>query len=121
MERKIHGVAGGWSKEGTIIPHEHGTPTGAARQQINARKKRYVHFLEASFDEAMRDGRIRRVEPRVAAFSFLGMVLWIYKWFRSDGKIPADRLAAEQQTLFSGGLQAVAPPSPSPSRSGPAS
>jgi AcrR family transcriptional regulator len=111
MEKNIHLVTEGWSKEVTIILHEHDTLTGAARQQINARKKRYVHFLEASFDEAMREGRIRRVEPRVAAFSFLGMVLWIYKWFRPDGKIPADRLAAEMQALFFGGLEITAPPS----------
>ncbi len=110
MERNIHLVTEERSKEVTVILHEHETLTGAARQQINARKKRYVHFLEASFEEAMREGRIRRVEPRVAAFSFLGMVLWIYKWFRLDGKIPADRLAAEMQDLFFGGLEIASPP-----------
>jgi AcrR family transcriptional regulator len=108
MEKNIHLVTEGWSKEVTIILHEHGTLTGAARRQINARKKRYVHFLESSFAEAVREGRIRAVEPRVAAFSFLGMVLWIYKWFRPDGKIPANRLAAEMQDLFFGGLQPAA-------------
>ena len=110
MEKNIHLVTEGWSKEVTIILHEHDTLTGAARQQINARKKRYVHFLEASFAEAMREGRIRPVEPRVAAFSFLGMVLWIYKWFRPDGKIPADRLAAEMLELFFGGLEITPAP-----------
>jgi AcrR family transcriptional regulator len=105
MEKNIHLVTEGWSKEVTIILHEHETLTGAARERINARKKRYVHFLEASFEEAMREGRIRTVEPRVAAFAFLGMVLWIYKWFRPDGKIAADRLAAEMQDLFFGGLE----------------
>ena len=108
MERNIYLVTEGWSKEVTIILHEHDTLTGAARRQINARKKRYVHFLESSFAEAVREGRIRAVEPRVAAFSFLGMVLWIYKWFRPDGKIPADQLAAQMQDLFFGGLEPAA-------------
>ena len=108
MEKNIQLVTEGWSKEVTIILHEHETLTGAARQQINARKKRYVHFLESAFEEAMRAGRIRRVEPRVAAFAFLGQVLWVYKWFRPDGKIPADRLAREMQDLFFGGLE-IAP------------
>jgi AcrR family transcriptional regulator len=105
MDRNIQLVTEGWSKEVTIILHEHETLTGAARQRINARKKRYVQFLESSFEEAMRAGRIRRVEPRVAAFAFLGQVLWIYKWFRPDGKIPADRLAREMLDLFFGGLE----------------
>ena len=107
MEKNIFLVTEGWSKEVTILLHEHDTLTGAAKAQINARKKRYVHFLESSFEEAMREGRIRRVEPKVAAFSFLGMILWIYKWFRPDGKIPAGRLAREMQDLFFGGLEVV--------------
>jgi TetR/AcrR family transcriptional regulator, cholesterol catabolism regulator len=105
MEKNIHLVTEGWSKEVTIILHEHGTLTGDARRQINARKKRYVHFLESSFEEAVRDGRIRPVEPRVAAFAFLGQVLWIYKWFRPDGDISSDRLAQEMVDLFFGGLE----------------
>lgn len=105
MEKNIFLVTEGWSKEVTIILHEHDTLTGAARQQINARKRRYVHFLESSFEEAVREGRIRPVNPRVAAFSFLGQVLWIYKWFRPDGRIPAEQLAREMQGLFFGGLE----------------
>jgi len=104
MEKNILLVTEAWSKEVTIILHEHDTLTGAARQQINARKRRYVHFLESSFEEAVREGRIRPISPRVAAFSFLGQVLWIYKWFRPDGQIPAEQLAREMLDLFFGGL-----------------
>jgi AcrR family transcriptional regulator len=105
MEKNILLVTEARSKEVTIILHEHDTLTGAAREQINARKRRYVHFLESSFEEAVREGRIRPVNPRVAAFSFLGQVLWIYKWFRPDGKIPAEQLAREMLDLFFGGLE----------------
>jgi AcrR family transcriptional regulator len=107
MDRNIRLVTEGWSKEVTIILHEHATLTGEARAHINARKKRYVRFLETSFAEAVRQGKIRPVEPKVAAFAFLGQVLWIYKWFRADGAIPADRLAQEMVDLFFGGLEAA--------------
>ena len=104
MEKNILLVTRGRDKEITIILHEHATLTGASRAQINARKKQYVRFLESSFKEAVREGRIRRVDPKVAAFSFLGAVNWIYKWFQPDGEIPGDRLAREMPDLFFGGL-----------------
>src|SRR5262249_26279789 len=52
MARNIALVTQDSSKEVSIILHEHQTLTGAAKQEINARKKRYVRFLEASFREA---------------------------------------------------------------------
>jgi TetR/AcrR family transcriptional regulator, cholesterol catabolism regulator len=107
MERNVLLVTRARSKEVTIILHEHATLTGEAQAQINARKKRYVRFLESSFAEAVRAGRIRPVNPTVAAFSFLGMVLWTYKWFRPDGAIGGERLAGEMQELFFGGLEAA--------------
>jgi len=105
MHRNVLLVTQGWSKEVTIILHEHATLTGEARAQINARKKRYVRFLESSFSEAMRRGRIRAVNPKVAAFAFLGMVLWIYKWYRPDGPISAEKIAADMQDLLFTGLE----------------
>lgn len=97
------------TKEVTIILHEHATLEGEAQARINARKKRYVRFLESSFTEAIRDGRLRPVDPKVAAFSFLGQTLWIYKWFRADGKIPAEQLAQEMVRLFFDGLEIPRP------------
>ncbi len=105
MHKNVILVTQGWSKEVTIILHEHATLTGEARAQINARKKRYVLFLESSFAEAIRAGRMRPVNPAVAAFSFLGMVLWIYKWFRPDGQISAEQLADQMKDVFFGGLE----------------
>jgi AcrR family transcriptional regulator len=118
MEKNIVLVTHGWSKEVTIILHEHATLTGEARAQINARKKRYVRFLENSFAEAVRDGQIRPVNPTVAAFAFLGMVLWIYKWFRPDGKIDAPTLVREMQDLLFGSLEASPPPPRKPAHAG---
>lgn len=109
MDRNILLVTRGWSKEVTIILHEHATLRGQARAQINARKKRYVRFLESSFAEAVRAGKLRAVNPKVAAFAFLGMVLWIYKWFRLDGALTPEQLSHDMQNMFFGGLE-TAPP-----------
>ncbi|HET9315138.1 MAG TPA: TetR/AcrR family transcriptional regulator [Vicinamibacteria bacterium] len=114
MERNILMVAETRSKEVTIILHEHNTLTGEARAHIDARKKRYVRLLEASFAEAVREGTMRPVNPKVAAFAFLGMVLWTYKWYRPEGALSKETLAREMVSLFFGGLTTAPPPRRSP-------
>lgn len=104
MARNVELVTHDSSKEVTIILHEHQTLTGAAQREINARKKRYVRFLEASFREAIEQKLIRPVDPTLAAFSFLGVVLWIYKWYREDGRISAQQLADGMIDLFFEGI-----------------
>jgi AcrR family transcriptional regulator len=104
MARNIKLVTRGWSKEVTIILHEHDTLTGKAQAQINARKKHYVRFLESSFAEAVERQLIRPVDPTIAAFAFLGMVLWIYKWFKPGGKRTDDEIAAGMVDLLFTGL-----------------
>lgn len=92
------------SKEVTIILHEHQTLTGEAQKKINARKKRYVRFLEASFREAIAAGQIRQVDPTLASFALLGSVLWTYKWYRPDGRLPQAQVVDGLIDLFFRGL-----------------
>jgi AcrR family transcriptional regulator len=92
------------TKEVTIILHEHSTLTGDAKQEINARKKQYVQFLERTIEEAIAKGQIRKVDSTLAAFSFLGSVLWTYKWYRSDGALSPQQLADGIGDLFFHGL-----------------
>jgi len=104
MARNVELVTHDSSKEVTIILHEHQTLTGEAKKAINARKKRYVHFLEDSFREAMARGQIRTVDPTLATFSLLGTVLWTYKWYRADGALTPARLTDGMIDLFFRGL-----------------
>ncbi|HZJ64897.1 MAG TPA: TetR/AcrR family transcriptional regulator [Kofleriaceae bacterium] len=104
MARNIALVTQDASKEVLIILHEHQTLTGTARDEINARKKRYVRFLESAFREASERGQIRTIDPTLAAFSFLGVVLWTYKWFRADGKLSPRQLSDGMIDLFFEGL-----------------
>jgi AcrR family transcriptional regulator len=104
MARNIALVIQDSSKEVTIILHEHQTLTGTSAQEINVRKKRYVRFLEAGFREAVERGQIRPIDPTLAAFSFLGTVLWTYKWYRESGKLTPSQLSDGMIDLFFEGL-----------------
>jgi AcrR family transcriptional regulator len=104
MARNIALITQDASKEVTIILHEHQTLTGAAAQEINVRKKRYVRFLEVAFRQASERGQIRAVDPTLAAFSFLGVVLWTFKWYRPDGKLGPRQLSDGMIDLYFEGL-----------------
>jgi len=104
MAKNIKLVTSGSSKEVTIILHEHNTLTGHSRKEMDARKKKYVRFLESTISEAIRRGQIRRVDSTLAAFAFLGSVLWTYKWFRQDGALSEEQVAAGMVDLFFRGL-----------------
>ncbi len=106
MRRNVLLCTRGWSREITVILHEHQTLRNAAGRGINARKKKYVAFLEQSFREAAAKGLIRAdVDPTVAAFSFLGTVLWIYKWFRKDGRLSDEQIADGMVDMFFNGIR----------------
>ncbi len=105
MELNIKLMTRGWSKEVTIILHEHATLTGRSQTKINLRKKSYVRFLERAFAEAIEKKLIRKVDPKLAAFSMLGSVLWIYKWYRPNGALTEQRLSDGMVDLFFNGLR----------------
>ncbi|MFT3696234.1 MAG: TetR/AcrR family transcriptional regulator [Kofleriaceae bacterium] len=104
MANNVQLVTEDETKEVTIILHEHQTLTGAAQQEINARKKQYVQFLQRTIQEGIDRGQLRKVDPTIAAFSFLGTVLWTYKWWRSDGKLSGKQLSDGIADLFFDGL-----------------
>jgi TetR/AcrR family transcriptional regulator, cholesterol catabolism regulator len=106
MRRNIELVTRGVSKEVIIILHEHATLTGEAREYIDGRKKRYVRFIEDAFAEAVKAGRFRPMDPTIVAFSFLGMVLWVYKWFKPDGRMTEQQISDGMVDLFFAGLAA---------------
>jgi TetR/AcrR family transcriptional regulator, cholesterol catabolism regulator len=111
----IEAVLNPRDREITVMLHEnHPLPPGL-RKRINARKKEYVHFLEGLIaevqKEAQKDGqRTRsasgRVSPRAAAFALLGMINWIYQWYKPEGDLQAHDLIPQFTELVFGGILA---------------
>src|SRR3989454_1005009 len=91
-------------KEITVILHESNALKGRYRDRINARKKRYVKFLEKTFRELLKSGAARHIDPSVAAFAMLGMINWIYQWYRPGGRLDENALAEALTDMFLGGI-----------------
>jgi AcrR family transcriptional regulator len=71
----------------TIVLEEMTALTPAHRRVITARKRAYFDFIRRTLEQLATEGKMRSVDPTIAAFSILGMILWISRWYRRDGKI----------------------------------
>jgi TetR/AcrR family transcriptional regulator, cholesterol catabolism regulator len=104
-------------REITVMLHENHPLSPALRKRINARKKDYIHFVENLIaevqtkvqakvqakvqEDAQRDRQSKAtVTPRAAAFALLGMINWIYQWYRPEGSLQQENLAQQYTEIF---------------------
>jgi TetR/AcrR family transcriptional regulator, cholesterol catabolism regulator len=76
----------------------------AARRQIEQRMRVYFDLVRDTLGELHASGRLRDVDPTVATFSLIGMILWLPRWFRQDGRLTQDAIAHDLAALALGGL-----------------
>jgi TetR/AcrR family transcriptional regulator, cholesterol catabolism regulator len=75
-----------------------------ARRQLEERMRKYLELVRDTLVELKAAGRLRDVDPTVAAFSLIGMILWLPRWFRQDGRLSQQQVAKELAKLALGGL-----------------
>lgn len=94
-------------REITVMLHENHPLPPPLRKRINTRKKDYVHFVEGLIAEVQGvRGSKSSVNPRAAAFALLGMINWIYQWYRPEGMLQEENLAQQYtEIFFAGALQ----------------
>jgi AcrR family transcriptional regulator len=94
-------------REITVMLHENHPLPPPLRKRINTRKKDYVHFVEKLIGEVQSArGSKSNVNPRAAAFALLGMINWIYQWYRPEGTLQEENLAQQYTDIFfAGALQ----------------
>jgi AcrR family transcriptional regulator len=95
-------------REITVMLHENHPLPPALRKRINSRKKEYVHFLENLMAEAQKvrhpHSTKGKVSPRAAAFALLGMLNWIYQWYKPEGDLQAQNLIPQFTEIIFGGI-----------------
>jgi AcrR family transcriptional regulator len=94
-------------REITVMLHENHPLPPALRKRINIRKKDYIHFLESLMTEVQEKAKSQtrgKVSPRAAAFALLGMINWIYQWYKPEGELQAQNLIPQFTDLIFGGI-----------------
>jgi AcrR family transcriptional regulator len=88
-------------REITVMLHENHPLPPNLRRQINARKKDYLHFVEHLVADVQRKRNSKSsVTPRAAALALVGMINWIYQWYKPDGPLSGDALVQQYTEIF---------------------
>lgn len=88
----------------TIINDEVGGLTAAQRRKIINRKRVYLDLLRETLNQLKNEGKLKDVNITVASFSLFGMLLWVSRWYRSNGSITVDQLVEEMSKIALGGI-----------------
>jgi hypothetical protein len=64
----------------------------------------YVDLIRETLKELAADGRLREIDVTVAAFSIVGMILWLPRWFNPAGRLTPEEAADAIASLALGGL-----------------
>ena len=76
----------------------------ASRRQLEERMRIYFDLVRDTLRELKSAGRLRPIDLTVATFSVLGMILWLPRWFRQDGRLTQEDVAHDMAMLALGGL-----------------
>ena len=98
-----HSTAQGYNPV-TIVVDEVAGLTPAHRRKIDERKRVYVDLIRETLKQLKDEGRLRDLEVTAAAFSLLGMILWLSRWYHPDGRLTPEQVADEISKMALGGV-----------------
>ncbi|MGB0386491.1 MAG: TetR/AcrR family transcriptional regulator [Ardenticatenaceae bacterium] len=88
----------------TVFLHEmKSIPKEKRLQQIELRAE-YNYLLKRVIEEGVASGDFRPLHPGMASFAILGMLNWLYTWYRSTGSLTPTEITNEYLAFVMHGL-----------------
>jgi TetR/AcrR family transcriptional regulator, cholesterol catabolism regulator len=88
----------------TVLNRDMGALTGAQRESIRALEMEYLDLVRDVFRDGQKRGRLRRLDPTVAAFTLLGVLNSFDRWYDPAGPVSPEALVAQVDTIFLNGV-----------------
>ena len=81
-----------------------------AQKKVRELQRKYFDLVRDTLRELKAEGRLRDVDVTVAAFSTIGMILWMPRWFRQGGRLGNEQVADEIASMTLAGVLAPGKP-----------
>lgn len=88
----------------TIVTDEVAGLAPAHRRAIEKRKRVYLDLVRDALRELRGKKKLAGVDVTVAAFSLLGIMLWLSRWYRPNGRLTQEEVTAQVTRIALGGL-----------------
>jgi AcrR family transcriptional regulator len=88
----------------TVLLREAHALSPPAQEEVRRLSARYQHGLAGVVVDGVQDGSLTVADPALAALALLGAVNWIHRWYRPEGRLSPDEIAAGMIDLFLHGL-----------------
>jgi AcrR family transcriptional regulator len=69
--------------------------TPAHRRVIKARKRAYFELIRETLEQLSSENKLRDLSPTVATFCLFGMLSWVARWYRKDGKLSSEQVLSD--------------------------
>lgn len=79
----------------TILVDEARALTPAQNRVVARMKRKYFDCLRDTLQELEREGKLRGVDPTVAAFTITGAIQWLSRWYRREGRLGDEEVAKQ--------------------------
>ena len=101
-------VASGSTSEGynpvTVVVDEVGGLSPQQRRKLDERKRAYVELIRQTLTALEKEGKLRDINVTVIAFALIGAIMWLARWYRPEGKLTPDEVAADLSQIVLGGI-----------------
>lgn len=78
-----------------IVSHEMNSLSFTQREAILKRRREYFEFVRDTLVEIQSDAKLNDVDMTTATFTLFGMILWLSRWFRPNGKLTVEKVCQD--------------------------
>ena len=87
-----------------IVSHEVNSLSFAQREAVLKRRREYFEFVRDTLVEIQGQAKLNEIDMTTATFTLFGMILWLSRWYRSNGKLSVEKVSQDVCNMALGGL-----------------
>jgi TetR/AcrR family transcriptional regulator, cholesterol catabolism regulator len=78
-----------------IVSHEMNSLSFTQREAVLRRRREYFEFVRDTLVEIQTDAKLNPIDMTTATFTLFGMILWLSRWYRSNGKLSVEKVCQD--------------------------